>query len=92
MERLERALTIIQSEMKERGGIFKLIQAPAKIGSSRDEIEDIKAKIKAKKLEKLKSITDDPKGLITDDSKKHESYIGTKFPKLLESKHIKVLL
>ena len=55
-------------------------------------IEDIKAKIKAKKLEKLKSITDDPKGLITDDSKKHESYIGTKFPKLLESKHRKVLL
>ena len=36
--------------MKERGGIFKLIQAPAKIGSSRDEIEDIKANM-AKKEE-----------------------------------------
>lgn len=58
MERLERALTIIQSEMKERGGIFKLIQAPAKIGSSRDEIEDIKANM-AKKEEEETSNEDD---------------------------------
>jgi len=58
MERLERALTIIQSEMKERGGIFKLIQAPAKIGSSRDEIEDIKANM-AKKEEEETSNEDE---------------------------------
>lgn len=44
--------------MKDCGGIFKLIQAPAKIGSSRDEIEDIKANM-AKKEEEETSNEDE---------------------------------
>ena len=55
-------------------------------------IEDIKAKIEADKIDKLKSITDKPKGLIEGGHHKVESYVGTRLPKRLESKHRKVLL
>ena len=47
IERLEKATHIIATEIKNRGGTFKLISPPTKIGQTRDELEneDIIAKV-----------------------------------------------
>ena len=38
-EIIERAVNIVQTEIKKRGGIFKLVCGPTKIGSKGDDIE-----------------------------------------------------
>ena len=38
-ERIEKAVAIIQEEIKKRGGIFKLVSAPVRIGSKGDGID-----------------------------------------------------
>lgn len=38
-ERIEKAISIIQAEIKQRGGIFKLVTPPTRIGSKGDGID-----------------------------------------------------
>ena len=47
VQRLEKALSIIQEEIKKRGGIYKLIQGPTRIGTREDDVdnEDILANL-----------------------------------------------
>ena len=45
VERLEKALEIIEKEIKERQGTYKLINKPQIIGADDKDIEDIMAKI-----------------------------------------------
>ena len=47
IERLNKALGVLQTEMKSRGGIFKLVQPPTKIGARGDDVdnEDIMEKM-----------------------------------------------
>lgn len=39
IEILEKAVEIVQTEIKKRGGIFKLVSGPTRIGSKGDDIE-----------------------------------------------------
>ena len=38
-ERIEKAVAIISAEIKQRGGIFKLVSPPTRIGSKGDGID-----------------------------------------------------
>jgi translation initiation factor 2 subunit 1 len=40
VERLEQALAIIQEEIKKRGGNFKLVQGPTRIGTRADDVDN----------------------------------------------------
>lgn len=40
IKRLENALSIIQTEIKSRGGIFKLLQGPTRIGTRIDDVDN----------------------------------------------------
>lgn len=50
IERLNKAAMIVATEMKARGGIFKLVQAPTKIGSNRGEFDTDQILSKAKEI------------------------------------------
>jgi len=55
-ERLEKALEVVQAEIKSRGGLFKLVAPPTRIGQKGDDIdnEDIIAQL-AKNEEEMSS-------------------------------------
>ena len=39
IEILQKVLKIVEEEIKKRGGIFKLVTPPIRIGNNRDEID-----------------------------------------------------
>lgn len=60
-QRLEKAAEVVQAAILKRGGIFKLVQGPVKIGSKNDDMdnEDIAAQLAKKEEEEDSSYGDE---------------------------------
>ncbi len=40
IEKLQQVLSIVEQEIKSKGGIFKLVTPPSRIGNNRDDIDN----------------------------------------------------